>query len=204
MNIKTFNLGGTNCYIIWDNISLEAAVIDPSDSNILSFINENSLTVKYIILTHCHFDHIGGVRTVADKTNAKIAIHKSDACGLTDNQFNLGTMLGEDYTQGEADILLSDGDILNIGNITLKILHTPGHTPGGIGILANESVLFSGDTLFRRSIGRSDFPGGNHTVLINSIKTKLMPLPDDTPVYPGHEASTTIGEERMQNPYIMP
>ena len=202
MNIKTFNLGGTNCYIVWD--SQEAAVIDPADSSILSFINENSLTVKYIILTHCHFDHIGGVRSVADKTYAKIAIHKNDACGLTDNRFNLGMMLGEDYTQGEPDILLSDGDILNIGDTTLKILHTPGHTPGGIGILANESVLFAGDTLFRRSVGRSDFPGGNHTVLINSIKTKFMPLSDDTAVYPGHDAPTSIGEERMQNPYIMP
>ncbi len=203
MNIKSFNLSGTNCYIIWDEVSDEAAIIDPADATPLKFITENNLMLKFIILTHCHFDHIGGVREISEKTGAKIAIHKHDAPGLTDNRINLGIMLGGDFVQKLPDIMLADGDELTFGKITLKILHTPGHTAGGIGIVANDKVLFSGDTLFCRSVGRSDFPGGNHSVLINSIKTKFMTLPDDMPVYPGHDAPTTIGEERMHNPYLM-
>ncbi len=204
MEIKSFLIDQTNCYIIWDETTLEGAVIDPADSSVLPFIAENRLKIKYVILTHCHFDHIGGVSKIADSCGAEIAIHKADAVGLTDNRYNLGSMFGGDFIQGEADMLLTDGDVLRLGNISLKILHTPGHTAGGIGILADDTVLFSGDTLFCRSIGRSDFPGGNHTVLINSIKTKLLPLGDSVTVYPGHDRPTTIGEEKRFNPYLIP
>ncbi len=202
MEIKSFIIDGTNCYLIWDEKNGEGAVIDPADTRVLRFAEENGISLKYIILTHCHFDHIGGVKAVAEQTGAKIAIHSYDAEGLTDNEINLGQFVGGDFVQKKADILLSDGDVLEIGDIKLEILHTPGHTPGGIGILADKSVLFSGDTLFRRSIGRTDFPGGSYSVIVNSIKTKIFTLPEDIPVYPGHEAPTTIGEEKENNPYI--
>lgn len=204
MKIKSFELGymKNNCYIVWDENTNEAAIIDPSNIKPLAFIKENGLKLKYIILTHCHFDHIGGVRETANETGAKVAIHEQDAEGLVNNDLNLGTDFNRDFTQGNADILLKDGDALEVGTLKLTILHTPGHTKGGICILADE-VLFSGDTLFWGSMGRSDFPGGNGAELIRSIKTKLMALDDKTRVYPGHGESTTIGEERRNNPYLL-
>lgn len=205
MKIKKIVLGSvmTNCYIAWDERAKQGIVIDPADnsSKILKYINDEGIVIKYIILTHTHFDHIQATAEVSEATGAKIAIHNLDALGLTDERISLGAGTGYGKAQKPADILLNDGDVLKIDNIEFKIIHTPGHTVGGICILA-ENVLFSGDTLFEGDVGRCDLPGGNLDVLIKSLNEKLMVLNDNVTVYPGHGGATTIGNERLNNPYI--
>lgn len=193
----------TNCYIIADDTTKEAAVIDPGDyfEDIAEVINTNELTLKYIILTHSHFDHIGAVGALKEKTAALIIIHESENEFLKLPERNLSIYMKEPSIQPTADITVKGGEELSIGDIGLNIIHTPGHSMGGICILA-EDKLFSGDTLFKGDIGRSDLIGGDYDVLINSINTKLMPLADNVSVYPGHGPSTTIGDERKNNRYI--
>lgn len=194
---------GTNCYVLYCQQTLKAAVIDPGGSPdaIMAEIHKADLKVEYIINTHGHTDHIAANDAVWQATGAKILIHHEDAVMLTSAQHNLSRFIGGDMVCRQADQLLSHNDTIMIGNITVKVLHTPGHTAGGVCLLA-DNVLIAGDTLFAESIGRTDFPGGSHGQLIKSIKEQLLVLEDDVEVLPGHGPATTIGWERKHNPFI--
>lgn len=205
MIIETIPAGiyATNCYIFGDSLSKEVVIIDPADeaNKIINIIEKNNYIVKYIIITHGHFDHILALKDIKQKYNAPVAIHKSDAEYLSNNSLNLSTNI-PNISLGSVtpDIILNDGDILNLGEYNLEIIHTPGHTNGGICIKAND-ILFSGDTLFNNSIGRTDFPEGSFDKIEESIK-KLYTLEDNTKVYPGHGTSTTIVHEKQSNPFV--
>lgn len=193
----------TNCYIVYSENTKDCIIIDPGDEaqRILSTVDENNLKVKYIVLTHGHFDHIGAVREVQNATGALVVIHKDDASYLADGRRNLSSYIGIKQDEVKADKLLSDGDTIEVGDMVFKVIHTPGHTPGGICIL-KDNLLFTGDTLFDSSIGRTDFPYGSLPQLIESIKNKLYTLDADYVVYPGHEGKTTLDKERRHNPYV--
>lgn len=194
----------TNCYIVWDKSSSDAIIIDPggSSDDIIGFICDNGLKPSAIVNTHGHADHIGANTILHAEYGCPILIHEADAYYLTDLDANLAGLIGfTEPISPAADRLLVEGDAVTVGNTMFKVIHTPGHTPGGI-CLYYGSILFSGDTLFAGSIGRSDFPGGSHEQLIDSIKRKLLVLPDDTDVYSGHGPITTIGEERRNNPWL--
>jgi len=166
----------------------------------LKRVKDLELDIKFIILTHGHIDHTGALKEVREVTGAKVAIHADDAKSL--KQQSLSRIFGLSYpTPPPPDRLLKDGDSLDVGGMHFEVLHTPGHTPGGICLLG-EGVAFSGDTLFNYGVGRTDLPGGSSSQLVNSIQTKLMVLPDNTVVYPGHGAATTIGAERVGNPFL--
>jgi len=188
----------TNCFIIGCEDTKEAAVVDPGgDSDkILMSLADDKLTLKYIINTHGHFDHVAGNKRLKDATGAKILIHEEDATLLTTPSMGLS----QDNLQA-ADEFIKDGDKISFGNITLEVIHTPGHTRGGISLYTPGHV-FVGDTLFAGSIGRTDFPGGDYETLINSVKDRLFPLGDEVMVYSGHTAETTIGNERKFNPFF--
>ncbi|SDF10950.1 MBL fold metallo-hydrolase [Sporolituus thermophilus] len=194
---------GTNCYIVYCEKTRAAAVIDPGGNaeEILAVINGENLKVECIINTHGHADHIQANAKIKQATCAPIFIHRDDADMLTSIHRNLSAFIGGGIKCEPADRLLQDGDIIHVGEIMLTVIHTPGHTPGGICLLAND-VLLSGDTLFAESIGRTDFPGGSYRQLIHSIKEKLMVLDDNVRVLPGHGPETTIGWERQHNPFI--
>ncbi|GAI70611.1 unnamed protein product, partial [marine sediment metagenome] len=191
-----------NCYIVGSESNKEGMIIDPGDEAevILSQVKDLGLAIKFIVLTHGHIDHIGALKEVKEATGAGVAIHTDEAKSLQEQP--LSTLLGLAYpTPLPPDRLLQDGDSLDIGDVHFLVLHTPGHSPGGI-CLSGEGVVFSGDTLFNCGIGRTDLPGGNSSQLMNSIHTKLMVLPDNTAVYPGHGPETTIGAERSGNPFL--
>lgn len=194
---------GTNCYMIADETTGCGAVIDPGADGavLLRKAEERGIKLQYILLTHTHYDHIGAVAELKRATGAAIAVGAEDADGLHDGRWNLSAFTGETIAPTEADILLRDGDELQMGNLRIRALFTPGHTKGGICFLAGDD-LFAGDTLFAQSVGRSDFPGGNPQTLLHSIRTKLMTLEDGVRVYPGHGPATTIGAERRGNPYL--
>lgn len=194
---------GTNTWLMWDDASLDAMLIDPAapSSELLGHIQKLGLKTICIVNTHGHGDHIGGNGYFRHKLNTKLAIHTADAAMLTDNRKNLSEYMGTPLATLAADMLLNDGDTFMLGTYTVKVIHTPGHTPGGICLLCDK-FLVSGDTLFERSIGRTDFPGGNHTAIINSIIDKLFILPDDTLVFPGHGPTTAIGLEKKNNPFV--
>lgn len=205
MIIERFEPGafGTNCYLVTDESTLEGVIIDPGEGaeQILKRVKELELSVKYILLTHGHPDHIGAVSEVKKATGAELAIHPDDAPYLRGRPGQGGMFHQSADPPPEADRMLQDGDTISAGGLHLKIIHTPGHSPGGICLLT-DNILFSGDTLFNGSIGRSDFPGGSGPQLLNSIHTRLMVLPDETIVYPGHGPETTIGAERQGNPFL--
>jgi hydroxyacylglutathione hydrolase len=203
LNQLTVGQLGVNCYIVSCEDTNEALVIDPGDNVeiILEKIEQENLQVKYIVNTHGHADHIGANKILKNKTNAAIAIHSDDAPMLNNPKLNLSVYIGASIISDPADIILNAGDTITIGNVNLSVLHTPGHTKGGICLLT-EGALFSGDTLFAESIGRCDFPDGSMNDLIHGIQSQLMKLPDDIKVYPGHGPVTTIGWERTHNPYL--
>ena len=205
MKVSVFPVGAylTNCYIAYDENS-NAVVVDPGmcPDELISFISENALDVSHIILTHAHADHICGAKQLQSLTNAKVCIHTLDAPKLGSAEKCLADICGYRYSPITADILLDDGDILSVGNMNFHIMHTPGHSEGSICLIEkNERVIFSGDTLFYTTIGRTDFKGGNHIDMEESLK-ELYYLDGDFAVYPGHERSTTLQRERERNIYL--
>ncbi|NTW04881.1 MAG: MBL fold metallo-hydrolase [Peptococcaceae bacterium] len=191
-----------NCYIIGCEDTRQAAVIDPGaeGERIIKRLKDLKLECCCIILTHGHADHLGALQMVKGNTSGEVMIHHEDADMLTDPKRNLSYFTGGDLELEPADRLLNDGDIIKVGNLELEVIQVPGHTPGGICILAADRII-TGDTLFAGGIGRSDFPGGSHQQLITAIKEKLFTLPPETLVFPGHGPSSSIGEEKKTNPY---
>lgn len=203
LGIIPVGLLAANCYILGCEETKEGVIIDPGgdEEKLISKIEKSGLKIKYIILTHGHFDHIGAVNEIRNKTNALVAIHSLDKEMLEDEKRskknNRRLITIDSY-----DMDLKDGDLLTIGNLELKIIHTPGHSPGGISIFI-DNILFTGDTLFAGSIGRTDFYKGDMEEILSSIKNKLFTLPDDTKVYPGHGPSSTIFKEKTSNPFFL-
>lgn len=205
-SIKSFQVGPieVNCYILKDNASNAGLVIDPGDEAeiILHYIRENNIDVKLIVNTHGHFDHIGANDKLRKALGVELAIHEADASMLTSARENLSAFMGVNAEFKSADKLLKDGDKISFGGCTLKVIHTPGHTLGGICLYDGEKTLFSGDTLFAGSVGRTDFPNGSHSEIVKSVKERLVDVKDDVTVLPGHGPSTQMGYERRTNPYF--
>jgi len=205
MQVRSLPVGPllTNCFVVWDEPSKQAMIIDPGGDadRILGLVQAEGLTVCLLVNTHGHADHILANSRLREQTGAPLCIHELDAPMLTDSMANLSAWAGLPYRAAPPDRLLREGDELAVGALTFRVLHTPGHTPGGIS-LVGPGCVFSGDCLFEGSIGRTDFPGGNHRLLIQSIREKLLALPDDTVVYSGHGPQTTIGQERATNPFL--
>lgn len=203
MQIKTFCAYEfpENCYaaILNDGIFL----VDPGEftSELEEFAKKNSSDIKYILLTHMHFDHIRAVAQVKEICpKAKIVIHTLDADGLSDSVLSLAYLFGFEQEKVKADILCNDKDVLKLGSTEIKVIHTPGHTQGGVCYMA-ENVIFTGDTVFEGSIGRTDFPGGSFEVLAESLE-KIKDINGDFTLYPGHGNCTTLDKERLFNPYM--
>ena len=197
----------TNCYILRESITAKNCLIidtgleaDP----LVGFLNEHKLNPAAVILTHGHADHIAGLCTLREEyPDTKVYIHKLDAQMLTDKEQNLSGLAGIQFNTEPADVLIEEGEVVEEAGIKLEVLHTPGHTQGGISLYSkDEQIIFVGDTLFADSIGRTDFPGGRMEQLIKSIREKLLGLPEETAVYPGHGPITTIGREKAYNPFL--
>ncbi|MCR4601071.1 MAG: MBL fold metallo-hydrolase [Clostridia bacterium] len=206
MDIKLFYTGPmpVNTYLCADEESKQAFIVDPGavSKPLESYIAANEYEIKYIVLTHGHGDHIGGVLHYKELyPEAKVVANTKDDYLFQDSRENMAVQFVGYPVTFRADIYVYDGDKLEVGPMELTILETPGHTPGGISILVG-NVVFCGDTLFAGSIGRTDFTGGSYRDLINSVKTKLFTLPDDTFVLPGHMRQTTIGHEKKYNPFF--
>ena len=207
MRITTLPSGAlqANTYLAVDEKTNEGFIVDPGGYNkvLTKEVRDNDVNIKYIILTHGHSDHICGVNEhKAEFPDAKIVAYKDEEAMLENPNLNQSPGFGVPYST-KADILVSDGDELKVGDVTLKFIHTPGHTEGGMCIYVKEAkALFSGDTLFRQSIGRTDFPGGSYKEIMDSIRKKLFLLPDDTNVFPGHMGTTSIGFEKENNPFV--
>ncbi len=205
MIIKKLEVGPimANCFILGCESTKEAVVIDPGDDadRILMELAKSELKVKYLINTHGHFDHVGANKKMKETTGAILAIHPDDEPMLSELSRS-ALMFGLSAENSPpADLLLNDGDEVTFGEITLKVIHTPGHSKGGI-CLYTAGHLFAGDTLFAGSIGRTDLPGGDYDTLISSIKEKLLSFEDDTIVYTGHGPETNIGNEKRMNPFL--
>ena len=212
MIIRQMALGPiqANCYILGCEETRQAVVIDPGDEadRILTTLADDRLTVVHIVNTHGHFDHVGANKRLQEVTGADILIHGQDAPMLSQLSATAAAWgLAADNSPAP-ERLLTDGDKIPFGNLTLNVIHTPGHSPGGVCLYIEyeqagspHKAVFVGDTLFSGSIGRTDLPGGNYETLIQSIQTRLFSLPDDVTVYPGHMGSTTIGTERQSNPF---
>lgn len=190
-----------NCYIVYDESTGHGFAIDPGGDapGIMEAADKNAVNIDFIILTHGHFDHTGAVNAIKDKLKIPVYLNEKDSF-LISGEGKISRMLPVSE-KINADRNVKDGDTIGYGNESLTVIETPGHTPGGITIYAG-GALFTGDTLFEESIGRTDFPGGSNKQLIESIKQKLFVFPDLTPVYPGHGGPTTIGHEKMNNPFL--
>lgn len=193
-------------YLVGDTITGDALIIDPADQvrDIVAVAAKNKLKINYIVNTHGHVDHIGGNAEMKKLTGAKIIVHAEDAIMLTSTPVAMLRMFGAAQSP-PPDILVQDGQTISVGNVELKVIHTPGHSPGGI-CLYTPGYVFTGDTLFVEAVGRTDLPGGSWQTMYNAIKTKLFTLPDDTKVLPGHNygrtPTSTIGHEKKYNPSV--
>ena len=206
IKIDTFELGpiGVNCYIVREEKSSACIIIDPADAEpIRRFLEQNALTPTHILLTHGHFDHILGVAELKRPTGATLCIHELDSSSLYDDKANLADMFGVTVPPSRADRLLTGGEMIEAAGLHFEVLFTPGHSPGGVCYVErDERVIFSGDTLFHLSVGRTDFKGSNGEQLYRSIKDGLFALPGDYTVYPGHMRDTTLEFERKHNPFM--
>ncbi len=192
-----------NCYIIGCEDTKEAAIIDPGDNadEIIRIIEMDGLKPMFIINTHAHFDHIGGVKVIQDHFKIDFILHEDDLF-LVENASEQATAFGlKPISKPEVSKYVNDGEEINLGNMSIKVIHTPGHSPGCVCYYSDNNV-FVGDTLFAGSIGRTDLPGGSYETLINSVKDKLFSLSDNTIVHPGHGPSTTIENEKNHNPFL--
>ncbi|AOY75800.1 MBL fold metallo-hydrolase [Clostridium formicaceticum] len=191
MEIKKFVVGmnETNCYIIYDKNTLEALIIDPGDEEkvLIQYIDKHALKLQGILLTHYHYDHIGGVEGLKRKYGCPIYAHKKEAEGLQKPEMNRSSIGGRTAVSIKPDKTLIDGDMISIGTIILQVIHTPGHTPGGICLkIKDSSIIFTGDTIFSDDLGRTDLEGGSEESLKKSIVNKVSKWSDDTMIYPGH------------------
>lgn len=194
---------GTNCYFLIGNNSDECAVVDPGAEagRIIQKLEEKKLKCTHILLTHAHFDHIMALETVREATGAPVFVHEADSEFLTDNDLNcMSVFSSEKIKMNPAENLLKDGDVLEIAGERVRVMHTPGHTPGSVCFLCGSDIV-SGDTLFRGSIGRYDLPGGDFMTLLSSLKA-ISELDGDRRIYPGHGPSTTLTREREANLYL--
>ncbi len=196
---------GSNCFIVGSEAKKEGMIIDPgADTDaIVKAVSELGLSIALVVATHNHIDHVGALGPVVGAVGARYAIHEADVEGMTPEMFaRMFGIAADGKAPPQPDMLLHDGDVIEVGDLKFTVLHTPGHTRGGISLLG-EGVVFSGDTLFNFGIGRTDLPGGDYNTLISSIVTRIMQLPDETVVYPGHGPSTTVGMERRRNPFLV-
>lgn len=190
----------SNCYIVADENSKEGMIIDPGDNAdlILRTVNDLGLNIKYIFITHNHVDHVAAAAEVKKETGAQILMHEEE----DEKDSIIARMFGlNNPAPFTADQKLRGWEVIKVGSLKFDVMHTPGHTKGGM-CLIGEGICFTGDTLFKESIGRADFPGGDYEKLIESIKQRLMIFPDEIEVYPGHGPETTIGAERRSNPFL--
>ena len=203
LQVKAAAVGhmGTNCYVVCDSESGEALVIDPGAPSQTLERECEPWSVRCIVLTHAHADHMGGVGDIAELTGAGVCLHTDDVPYYEDPVRNLTQFIGMQIQLPDVQRVLEDGDEISIGEHTLTVHHTPGHTPGSI-ILTAPGVAFTGDTVFAGSVGRTDFPGGSHTSLMKSLRESIATLPPDTILYPGHGPQTTVKKELAVNPYL--
>ena len=206
IEIKSMTLGmvATNCYLIINKENKEALLVDPADNvlRISNVIEENGCTLKAILLTHGHFDHIMALNDLKKRYNVPVYAHEEEEDVLKQSSLNLSGSIGQIYTT-QADVYVKDGEHLKLAGLDVNVLYTPGHTKGGACYyFPEEKVLMSGDTLFHCSIGRTDFPTGSMSQLVRSVKEQLFVLPDDVQVYPGHDSVTSIGYEKQYNPFF--
>ena len=200
LKIHTWVGGATNCYVIFDKESKEIMCIDPAGDvdkieNLIKNIFKGKL--KYIYLTHCHGDHIAGVTELQKRCGGKILIHRIDAIGLNDAKINLSEIIGLPEIELEADSRIDDNDLIHLGNLEFRVIHTPGHTAGSTSLYCEkEKCLFSGDTIFCGTWGRTDLPTSSREDIMNSITRKILILPDDTLIYPGHGKATMLKDEK--------
>ena len=206
MKIKKYVVGmiGTNCYLVINEETKETVMVDPGayPAKVKNAVKEQKLKLKAVLLTHAHFDHIMGIDGVREKFQVPVYASEKEQEILQDARLNLSAAYGGGYTFSDATYV-RDGEELEIAGMKIKVIETPGHTAGGCCYyIAEEEVLFSGDSLFCASIGRTDFPTGSSSQLVRAVRDKLLVLPEDTMVYPGHMEETTIGYERKHNPFI--
>jgi len=209
MKIDCLILGAfeTNCYVLRDSATVvDCLIIDPGlqAEQLIDFLEGHKLNPVAAVLTHGHADHIAGVALLRENfPDIKVYVHKHDAKMLIEPTHNLSAFAGKAIKTGPADLFLQDGDIIEQASIRLQVLHTPGHTPGGICLYCeDEGAVFTDDTLFAESVGRTDFPGGSMSQLLKSIEQKLLQLPEETKVYPGHGPETTIAREKAHNSFL--
>ena len=209
MKIDRLILGAyeTNCYVLCnDDSARDCLIIDPGlkADELIDFLTEQKLNPVAVVLTHGHIDHTAGVAALRSGfPEIKVYIHNLDAEMLTDPTINLSAMSGSGFVTEPEDVSLKERDVIDLAGVKLLVLHTPGHTPGGISLYSKEDgVVFVGDTLFADSIGRTDFPGGSTSQLLDSVREKLFILPEETQVYPGHGPATTIAAEKAHNPFF--
>ncbi|MCK5654249.1 MAG: MBL fold metallo-hydrolase [Dehalococcoidia bacterium] len=209
MLLKALELGPflANCYIVGSEKTKEGLILDPvaEAETIMDNVRQLGLTIKLIVATHTHPDHVMALSEIKEETGAPFAMHEAESAGMIESGMArvMGLfMTGSTEPLANPDMPLKDGDTIEVGDLSFTVLHTPGHSPGGISLYGH-GMVFVGDTLFNFSIGRTDFPGCSPQQLIDSINSKLMTLPDETVVYPGHGPQTTIATERRYNPFLV-